>query len=98
MEANFRYPGPKPRSREAGVLMFADCVESASRALTPPTPSSLRKLVHDLMMKRLLDGQFDESGLTLTELSRIAESLGKSLTALFHARIKYPESASRKAA
>ena len=70
-------------------------VESASRALGDPTPGSMRKLVHDLLMKRLLDGQFEESGLTLTELHLIEESLCKSLIALFHARIKYPEEAPR---
>jgi putative nucleotidyltransferase with HDIG domain len=91
LESSFRYPGPKPQSREAGILMLADAVESSSRALSSPTPGSLTKLVHDLLMKRLLDGQFEESGLTLTELRRIEESLGKSLIALFHARIKYPE-------
>ena len=71
--------------------MLADAVESTSRTLANPTPSSLQKLVHDLLMKRLLDGQFEESGLTLTELHLIEESLTKSLIALFHARIKYPE-------
>ena len=90
-EATFRYPGPKPQSREAGILMLADAVESSSRALSTPTPGSLSKLVRDLLMKRLLDGQFEESGLTLTELRRIEEALCKSLIALFHARIKYPE-------
>jgi putative nucleotidyltransferase with HDIG domain len=93
LEASFRYPGPKPQSRENGVLMLADAVESSSRSLISPTPNSLRKLVHDLLMKRLLDGQFEESGLTLTELHLIEESLSKALIALFHARIKYPESA-----
>jgi putative nucleotidyltransferase with HDIG domain len=91
LEPSFRYPGPRPQSRENGILMLADAVESASRALTEPTPGSMRKLVHDLVMKRLLDGQFEESGLTLTELHLIEESLCKSLIALFHARIKYPE-------
>src|SRR4029077_5154697 len=91
LEASFRYPGPKPQNRENGVLMLADAVESSSRALLSPTPNSLRKLVHDLLMKRLLDGQFEESGLTLTELHIIEECLSKSLIALFHARIKYPE-------
>ena len=91
LEACFRYPGPKPHSRELGILMLADAVESTSRTLGNPTPGSLRKLVHDLLMKRLLDGQFEESGLTLTELHIIEESLRKSLIALFHARIKYPE-------
>jgi putative nucleotidyltransferase with HDIG domain len=91
LEACFRYPGPKPHNRENGLVMLADAVESTSRSLANPTPSSLQKLVHDLLMKRLLDGQFEESGLTLTELHLIEESLTKSLIALFHARIKYPE-------
>jgi putative nucleotidyltransferase with HDIG domain len=91
LEPSFRYPGPKPQDRENGILMLCDAVESASRALGDPTPGSMRKLVHDLLMKRLLDGQFEESGLTLTELHLIEESLCKSLIALFHARIKYPE-------
>jgi cyclic-di-AMP phosphodiesterase PgpH len=91
LEACFRYPGPKPTTREMGILMLADAVESTSRSLANPTPGSLRKLVHDLLMKRLLDGQFEESGLTLTELHTIEEALCKSLIALFHARIKYPD-------
>lgn len=91
LESCFRYPGPKPQTRENGILMLADAVESTSRSLSTPTPGSLGKLVHDLLMKRLLDGQFEESGLTLTELHMLEESLTKSLTALFHARIKYPE-------
>ena len=72
-------------------------IESASRALTAPTPNSLRKLVNDLLMRRLLDGQFEESHLTLTDLYRIEECLRKGLIALFHARIKYPEEGLRKA-
>jgi putative nucleotidyltransferase with HDIG domain len=91
LESTFRYPGPKPRSREVGIVMLSDAVESTSRALSDPAAGSLRKLVHELVMKRLLDGQFEESGLTLTELHLIEESLCKSLTALYHARIKYPE-------
>jgi putative nucleotidyltransferase with HDIG domain len=91
LESSYRYPGPKPQNKEAGIIMLADAIESASRALTDPTPSSLHKLVHDLLMKRLLDGQFEESGLTLSELHHVEKSLSKSLIALFHARIKYPE-------
>ncbi len=98
LEFAFRYPGPKPQTKENGILMLADCAESASRALSSPTPSSIRKLVHDLCMKRLLDGQFDESGLTLTELHCIEESLSKSLIAVYHARIRYPESETRRKA
>ncbi len=93
LEPTFRYPGPKPQSRENGIVMLADAVESSSRALSMPTPGSLRKLVHDLLMKRLLDGQFEESGLTLTELHIIEETLCKGLIALYHSRIKYPEPA-----
>jgi putative nucleotidyltransferase with HDIG domain len=92
LEACFRYPGPKPQTRELGIVMLADAIESTSRSLANPTPGSLQKLVHDMLMKRLLDGQFEESGLTLTELHTVEESLCKSLIALFHARIKYPES------
>jgi putative nucleotidyltransferase with HDIG domain len=91
LEASFRYPGPKPQNRENGIVMLADAAESTSRTLKDPAPSSLHKLVHDLVMKRLLDGQFEESGLTLTELHLIEESLSKNLIALCHARIKYPE-------
>jgi putative nucleotidyltransferase with HDIG domain len=96
LEATFRYPGRKPQTREAGIIMLADCVESASRALALPTPGSLKKLVNDLLMKRLLDGQFEESGLTLTELRLVEEALVKGLVALYHSRIRYPE-AERKA-
>jgi len=90
-ETTFRYPGPKPQTKEAGVLMLADVVESASRALVDPTPARIESLVHDLAMKRLLDGQFDECGLTLSELHTIEDSLVKSLTAVYHGRVKYPE-------
>lgn len=89
-ESSFRYPGPRPQSKEAAVLMLADCVESASRALSEPTPARIEKLVHNLALNRLLDGQFDESGLTLEEVRIVEESLIKSLTSVYHGRIKYP--------
>jgi membrane-associated HD superfamily phosphohydrolase len=97
LERAFRYPGPKPQSREAGILMLADAVESASRALAAPTPNSLRKLAHDMLMKRLLDGEFDDSGLTLAELHLVEESLSKSLAAVYHARINYCQVREREA-
>ncbi len=93
-EAAFRYPGPKPQTREAGVLMLADAVESASRTLSDPTPKRIESLVHSLTMKRLLDGQFDESSLKLSEIRTIEKSLVKSLTAIYHGRIRYPEARS----
>jgi putative nucleotidyltransferase with HDIG domain len=90
-ESSFRYPGPRPQTREAGVLMLADAVESASRVLKEPTPSRIENLVQEISMKRLLDGQFDECGLTLEEVRKIGESLVKSLTAVYHGRVKYPD-------
>jgi len=90
-EQTYRYPGPKPSTRESAVLMLSDAVESASRALTEPTPARIASLVHDLAMKRLLDGQFDECGLTLEELDLVERSLVKSLTAVYHGRVKYPD-------
>ncbi len=90
-EGSYRYPGPKPQTREAAVLMLSDAVESASRSLTEPAPARIESLVHDIAMKRLLDGQFDECGLTLQELRTIEESLVKSLTAMYHGRVKYPD-------
>jgi len=90
-EQTFRYPGPRPSTRESAVLMLSDAVESASRSLTEPTPARISSLVHDLAMKRLLDGQFEDCGLTLEELRLIEQSLVKSLTAVYHGRVKYPD-------
>jgi putative nucleotidyltransferase with HDIG domain len=89
-ERLFRYPGPKPQTKEAAVLMLADAVESACRALEETTPARIERLVSDIALKRLLDGQFDESGITLRELRTVQESLVKSLTAVYHGRVKYP--------
>lgn len=93
-ETSFRYPGPKPQSLEAAVLMLADSVESASRTLVEPTASRLQSLVDKIAMKKLLDGQFDESGLTLKQLDKVKSSLVKSLTSIYHGRIKYSGQAS----
>jgi putative nucleotidyltransferase with HDIG domain len=90
-ESAFRYPGPKPQTREAAILMVADAVESASRTLSEPTPSRIEGLVTELIDKRLRDGQFDECGLTLREIAEIRECLIKSLIGIYHGRVKYPE-------
>jgi len=91
-EIEYRYPGPKPRTREAAILMLCDAVESATRAMSDPTPSRIEGLVHELASKRLRDGQFDESELTLRELHIIEASLVKSLCSIYHGRIAYPSS------
>jgi putative nucleotidyltransferase with HDIG domain len=90
-DSEFRYPGPKPRTKEAAILMLADASESACRSLNDHTPAKVETLVHQLAMKRLQDGQFDECDLTLRELSRIEAALSKSLAAHHHGRIAYPK-------
>ena len=89
-DKDFRYPGPKPQTLEAAVMMLADTVESASRTLVDPTPSRIQGLVDSIAKKKMSDGQFDECGLTFRQLDRIRRSLVKSLTAIYHARVKYP--------
>ncbi|MEN6308125.1 MAG: HDIG domain-containing metalloprotein [Anaerohalosphaeraceae bacterium] len=91
-EAEFRYPGPKPRTKESAIVMLADAAESACRSVTEPTPTKIESLVHSIAMKRLQDGQFDECDMTLKELSRIEAALAKSLAAHHHGRIAYPKS------
>lgn len=93
-EGDFRYPGPKPQSPEAAVMMLADAVESASRALREPTPARIEGLVHEIAKKKMDDGQFDECKITIEQLHSIEESLIKSLNATYHARVKYPEKTS----
>ncbi len=90
-ESSYRYPGPKPQTKEAAVMMLADAVESASRTLVDPTPARIESLVRQISERRLDDGQFDESGLTLRELRTIEKSMVKSVTAIYHGRVKYPD-------
>ncbi|MHB1156477.1 MAG: HD family phosphohydrolase [Phycisphaerales bacterium] len=89
-EFEYRYPGPKPQTREAAILMICDSVESATRAMTDPTAGRIEQLVNKMAMKRLMDGQFDDCDLTLEELHDIEESITKSLAGVYHGRIKYP--------
>ena len=72
-------------------MMLADAVESASRTVSDPTAKRLESLVHRVTINRLLDGQFEECGLTLSELHKIEESLTKSLIGIYHGRVTYPE-------
>jgi hypothetical protein len=89
-DRDFRYPGPKPQSLEAAVLMLADTIESASRTLVDPTPARITNLVNSISRKKMDDGQFDECGLTFLQLNLVRSSLVKSLTAIYHARVRYP--------
>jgi len=89
-ESEFRYPGPKPRSRESAILMLCDGCEGAVRALSEPTPGRIESTVHQVVMARLNDGQFDDCEITLRELKVVERSVVKSLGAIHHGRVKYP--------
>ncbi len=88
---DFRYPGPKPQTREAGLVMLADVVEAASRTLDNPTPSRIQGLVQNLINNIFSDGQLDECELTLKDLHKIARSFNKILYGIHHHRIEYTE-------
>jgi len=88
---DFRYPGPKPQTREAGLVMLADVIEAASRTLDNPTPSRIQGLVQNLINKIFSDGQLDNCELTLKDLNNIAKSFIKILDGIYHHRIEYPE-------
>lgn len=90
-DTDFRYPGPKPRTREAAILMVCDGVEGAVRSLHEPTAGRIETVVHDVLMARLMDGQFDDCDITLRELAIIERCLVKSLRAIHHGRIAYPK-------
>jgi cyclic-di-AMP phosphodiesterase PgpH len=90
---DFRYPGPRPQTREAGLVMLADVVEAASRTLDNPTPSRIRGLVQNLINKVFSDGQLDHCELTLRDLHLIAKSFNKILNGIHHHRIEYQDSA-----
>jgi putative nucleotidyltransferase with HDIG domain len=92
-ETQYRYPGPKPRSKEVAIVMIADASESACRAMPEPTGNRVETLVHELIMRRLMDGQFDECEMTLRDLAVIEKSVIRSLLAIYHGRIQYPSTA-----
>lgn len=93
LEAEFRYPGPKPRTREAAILMICDAAESATRTLADPSPARIDSLVRAIAHKRLLDGQFDASPLTMRDLAAIVDAISRTLAAVHHQRVEYPEPA-----
>jgi len=94
-ESQFRYPGPKPSTKESAVLMLCDGTESAVRSLNEPTPGRIDNVAHQIVMDRLNDGQFDECDITLRELHRVEESLAKSLCSHYHGRVAYPRTKER---
>ncbi|MCX8056412.1 MAG: HDIG domain-containing protein [Ignavibacteria bacterium] len=90
-EDKFRYPGPKPKSKETAIVMLADAVESMSRNLETISEESLSALVDEVIKRRFFEGQLDESSLTLRDLKKIKESFVDTLLGFYHQRIEYPE-------
>src|ERR1700757_3001575 len=94
-EESFRYPGPKPQTKESAIVSLADIVESASRSLSKPTPQKIEQLVNELIEERIADGQLDECAVTLGELKIIAESFRFTLQTMLHTWIAYPKQESK---
>ncbi|MCJ7841844.1 HD family phosphohydrolase [Lederbergia sp. NSJ-179] len=90
-ESDYRYPGPKPQTKEIAVISMADSVEAAVRSKTNPTPDEIRTLVHQIAQDKLLDGQFNECDLTLKEIEKIKKVFCETLNGIFHSRIEYPD-------
>ncbi|MBZ0160656.1 MAG: HDIG domain-containing protein [bacterium] len=102
-EEKFRYPGPKPQTKEAAILMLADAVEAASQTLTERTPGRFQALVAKIVNAVFVDGQLRECELTFSELRLIEESFVRILCGIYHRRVEYPgftfeESAGRRGA
>ncbi|MGA9754832.1 MAG: HDIG domain-containing metalloprotein [Desulfobaccales bacterium] len=93
---DYRYPGPRPQTKEAGLVLLADQVEAASRTLTDPTPARIQGMVQKIINNVFADGQLDECELTLKDLHHIARSFNKILSGIFHQRIHYPQSVDKK--
>lgn len=87
----FRYPGPKPQTRETGIVMLADAVEAASRTLEDPKPARINNLIQRIINDRFQSGELDECPLTLRDLARIKEAFAQVLIAAFHHRVSYPK-------
>lgn len=90
-EADFRYVGPKPRTKEAAVVMLADAAEAAVRSISEPHIARIRNMVSKVIDEKLEDGQLDECPLTLSDLRKVEEVLSEGLVGLFHTRVAYPE-------
>ncbi|MCE9596955.1 MAG: HDIG domain-containing protein [Spirochaetia bacterium] len=87
---NFRYPGPRPQSKETGIVMIADSLEAASRSLDEVTESSIEALIQKIMNMKLAEDQLDESGLTMGDLTIVRQAFSDVLLSSFHHRPRYP--------
>ena len=90
-EDEFHYPGPKPQTRETGIVMLADAVEASTRSIDNPTVQKIEERIDEIVKARFMDGQLDECDLTLRDITRIKVSFAKILTGIYHSRMQYPE-------
>ncbi|MFA6384455.1 MAG: HDIG domain-containing metalloprotein [Candidatus Omnitrophota bacterium] len=90
-EEGFRYPGPKPRTKETAVVLLADSVEAATRSMKSPSPDGIRDLVHKIINNKFIDGQLDDCDLTLKDLEKISQVFIHVLSGIYHTRIMYPD-------
>jgi putative nucleotidyltransferase with HDIG domain len=90
-ELDYRYPGPKPQSKETGILMLADVVEATARTLDDPSPQKLEVVIDEIIKKRFVDGELDECPLTLKDLTNIKTAFLGVLVGIYHARVRYPD-------
>lgn len=97
-EQDYRYAGPKPQTKETGILMLADSIEAAARSLDDPSPQKLEVLIDELFKKRFEEGELDECPLTLKDLTRIKKAFLGVLVGVHHGRVKYPEDEKREPA
>lgn len=91
-EENYRYPGPKPQSKETAIVLLADSAEAATRSIDEPSPQNITEVVRKVINNKFIDGQLEESNLTLKEIEIIAETFSRILSAMHHTRVRYPES------
>lgn len=92
-ERDYRYTGPKPQTREAGIIMLADTLEAAARSLPEKTPGKIQQIVEKLINQHFVDQQLDDCELTLKDLHRMGEAFVKILIGIYHQRVEYPEGA-----
>ena len=94
-EKQFRYPGPKPKTKEEAILMIADSIEAASKSLKNPSEQNINDLVHNIIAGKIGQGQFADSNLSFSELETSKEVFKKLLKSIYHVRIEYPEEAKK---
>jgi len=97
LEHQFRYPGPKPQTKEAAIMMLADGIEAASHVLDRPTPARVEEMVQKMIAEKLTDGQLDDAPVTLKDLAAVKSAFVKTLTGMLHSRVEYPDMKGLKA-